>query len=60
MLNTLWGIVKESKIELLEEANIPEVSKVFVTLISDNLDSQFWVQASKSSLDTIDIEALSG
>jgi hypothetical protein len=53
MLHTLWGIVKESKIELLEEANIPEGSKVLVTLITDDLDSQFWLQASRSSIDAI-------
>jgi len=34
MLHTLWGIVKENKIELLEEANIPEGAKVLVTLIT--------------------------
>ena len=53
MLHTLWGIVKENKIELLEEANIPEGAKVLVTLITDDLNSQFWTQASRSSLDTI-------
>jgi len=53
MLHTLWGIVKENKIELLEKANIPEGAKVLVTLINDDLDSQFWVQASRSSLDSI-------
>ncbi len=53
MLHTLWGVVKENKIELLEEANIPEGSKVLVTLITDDLDSQFWIQASSSSLDAI-------
>ena len=53
MLYTLWGIVKENKVELLEEANIPEGSKVLVTLISDDLDSQFWLQASQSSIDAI-------
>ncbi len=27
MLNTLWGVVKKEKIELLEKANIPEGTK---------------------------------
>ncbi len=53
MLHTLWGIVKENKIELLEEANIPEGSKVLVTLMPDDLDSQFWIQDSHRSLDAI-------
>ncbi len=53
MLHTLWGVVKKNKIELLEEANIPEGSKVLVTLITGDLDSQFWMKASSSSLDAI-------
>jgi len=53
MLHSLWGIVKENKVELLEKANIPEGSKVLVTLIPDHLDSQFWIQASHSSLDAL-------
>ncbi len=53
MLHTLWGVVKENRIELLEKANIPDGSKVLVTLITDNLDSQFWIQASRSSLAVI-------
>ncbi len=51
--DSAWGIVKENKIELLEEANIPEGSKVLITLMTDDLDSQFWIQASRSSLDAI-------
>jgi hypothetical protein len=53
MLHTVWGVVKENRIELLEESDIPEGTKVLVTLLTDDLDSQFWVQASQISLDTI-------
>ncbi len=53
MLHTVWGVVKENRIELLEESDIPEGTKVLVTLLTDDLDSQFWVQASQVSLDTI-------
>jgi hypothetical protein len=53
MLHTVWGVVKENRIELLEKSDIPEGTKVLVTLLTDDLDSQFWVQASQISLDTI-------
>lgn len=53
MLNTLWGVVKKEKIELLEKANIPEGTKVLVTVLSDDTDSQFWLKTSQISLDTI-------
>ncbi|MCZ7611937.1 MAG: hypothetical protein M5U24_00375 [Candidatus Kuenenia sp.] len=33
MLNTLWGVVKKEKIELLEKANIPEGTRVLVTVL---------------------------
>jgi hypothetical protein len=53
MLHTVWGVVKENRIELLEESDIPEGTKVLVTLLTDDLDSQFWLQASRSSIDAI-------
>lgn len=53
MLNTLWGIVKKEKIELLEKANIPEGTKVLVTVLPDDTDSQFWLKTSQISLDAI-------
>ena len=53
MLNTLWGVVKKEKIELLEKANIPEGTKVLVTVLSDDTDSQFWLKTSQTSLDAV-------
>ncbi|HHT9104253.1 MAG TPA: hypothetical protein ACFYD7_00065 [Candidatus Wujingus californicus] len=53
MLNTLWGVVKKEKIELLEKANIPEGTKVLVTVLPDDTDSQFWLKTSQISLDAI-------
>ena len=53
MLNTLWGVVKKEKIELLEKANIPEGTKVLITVLPDDTDSQFWLKTSKISLDVI-------
>jgi hypothetical protein len=53
MLNTLWAVVKKDKIELLEKANIPEGTRVLVTLLPDDSESQFRFNASQPSLDAI-------
>ena len=53
MLNTLWGVVREKKIELLEKVNMPEGARVLVILLPDDNESQFWLKASQSSLDTV-------
>lgn len=53
MLNTLWAVVRGEKIELLEKADIPEGTKVLVTLLTDQDDRQFWQKTSHVSLDAI-------
>lgn len=53
MLNTLWAVVKKDKIELLEKANIPEGTKVLITVLPDDNESQFWLKTSRISLDAI-------
>jgi hypothetical protein len=54
MLTTLWAVVKNEKIELLENLNIPEGTKVIVTLLDDKDDEKhFWEKVSEISLDTI-------
>lgn len=52
MLKTLWATVRQGKIELLETTEIPEGTKVLVTLLPDD-EANFWQQASQSSLNTI-------
>jgi hypothetical protein len=52
MLKTLWAIIHEGKIELLEHADLPEGAKVLVTLLHDD-ETDFWLRASQVSLDTI-------
>ncbi len=52
MLNTLWAIVREGKIELLEQVDLPEGRKVLVTLLPDE-DTLFWLHTSQVPLDTI-------
>ncbi|MDW8269647.1 MAG: hypothetical protein RMN24_10830 [Anaerolineae bacterium] len=52
MPNTVWAIVREGKIELLESVNLPEGRKVLVTLLPDE-NTQFWQDTSQIALDTI-------
>jgi predicted DNA-binding antitoxin AbrB/MazE fold protein len=41
MLNTVPAIVKEGRIELLESVPIPEGTRVLVTLIPEETNSDF-------------------
>ncbi len=50
-MQNIRAIVREGKIELLEEVEIPEGTEVLVTLLLD--DSKFWLNASDSSLDSV-------
>jgi hypothetical protein len=52
MLKTLWATVRQGKIELLEPSELPEGSRVLVTVLPDD-ETQFWLQTSQVSLDTI-------
>ncbi len=47
MLRTVLATVREGKIELLEPAELPEGTRVLITLLPDEADS--WLQASQSS-----------
>jgi hypothetical protein len=49
MLPTVWGVVHSGKIEVSEGLELPEGSKVLVTLLSEP-ESAFWVAASQKSL----------
>ncbi|KOR35685.1 MULTISPECIES: hypothetical protein [Planktothricoides] len=52
MLKTIFGTVKQGKIELLESAELEEGTQVLVTLIPNN-ESEFWWQASQVSLNEV-------
>lgn len=52
MLASVWAVVREGKIELLEPVDLPEGAKLLVTVVSDE-DSQFWLGASQASLSAI-------
>jgi hypothetical protein len=52
MLSTVKAVVREGKIELLERIDLPEGSKVLVTVLPD-AEASFWLDASQTSLDRI-------
>ena len=52
MSKTLRAVIHEGKIEPLEPVDLPEGSKVLVTLLP-NEEPEFWLGASQPSLDAI-------
>ena len=52
MLQTLWAVVRDGKIELLERTDLPEGGQTLVTIIPEEGVS-FWQQASRPSLDRV-------
>ena len=52
MLKTLWATIRQGKVELLESTEIPEGTRVLVTLLPED-ESDFWVQTSQISLDAV-------
>ena len=53
MSSTLPAVVRNSKIEFLEEVTIPNGTHVLVTLLAKADDSEFWQTASHESLDAV-------
>jgi hypothetical protein len=51
MMNTVKAVVREGRIELLEQVDIPEGTEVLVTILSDEVE--FWLGASESSLASV-------
>ena len=52
MLNTIWAVIREGKIEPLEQIKLPEGEKVLITFLPDD-EVQFWLGASQVALDEI-------
>jgi hypothetical protein len=52
MIKTLWAIVRQGKIELLEQTEIPDGTRILVTLLPED-ESEFWLQTSQVSLDAV-------
>ncbi len=51
MMNTVWAVVREGRIVPLENLDVPEGTRVLVTVLPED-DSSFWSAASESSLDS--------
>ena len=51
MLQTVWAVIHDGKIEPLGNISLPEGAKAIVTLLSsDEDDAQFWLFASERAL----------
>ncbi len=50
MFKTGWGVVREGKVELLEDMALAEGSKVLVTVLPPEDENLFWLYASQSAL----------
>ena len=52
MLKTLLATVRQGKIELSEQVELPEGTRILVTVLPDN-EVEFWRDASQQSLDKV-------
>ncbi|MFH0775029.1 MAG: hypothetical protein V2A53_06000 [bacterium] len=52
-MQTVWAVTQDKRIELLEKMDIPDGTKVLVTLLPDRREQQFWQNASQVSLDAV-------
>jgi hypothetical protein len=52
MLQSLWATVQDGQIQLAEHLDLPEGTKLLVTVLPDNED-EFWLGASGASLAVI-------
>lgn len=50
MLQTVWAVVREGKVELVDNIPLPEGARAIVTLLTDEDESQFWLFAGECSL----------
>ncbi len=49
MMQSIWAVVHDGKIELTEPAELPEGVRVLVTILPER-EGEFWQQASAGSL----------
>ena len=52
MLNTVWAVVHDGRIETIGEVDAPEGTRALVTLLVED-EADFWQAASSASLDDI-------
>jgi hypothetical protein len=53
MINTIWAVVKEGRIQPLEEVDLAEGTRALITLLPEEEEKDFWLMASKSSIEEI-------
>jgi len=49
MLQTVWAVVHDGKVELSEEVNLPEGARLLVTVLPED-EKEFWLAAGGKSL----------
>ena len=52
MLNTVWAVVHDGRIETVSTVDAPEGTRALVTLLVED-EADFWQAASSASLDEI-------
>lgn len=52
MLETVWAVVHNGKIETIEAVDVPEGTRALVTLLVED-ENDFWLAASSESLNEI-------
>jgi hypothetical protein len=52
MLNSIWGVVRNGKVEPVEAASLPEGAQVLLTVMQDE-DDHFWRKLSEESLKSV-------
>ena len=52
MINTIWAVIRDGQIVLLEDVKIPEGTRALVTLLPED-EASFWLTASESSLNEV-------
>lgn len=53
MFPTVWAVVKDGKIELLEPMSLQEGVRILVTLVPPEEEAAFWLRASEQSLSEV-------
>lgn len=53
MFPTVWAVVKDGKIELLEPMSLQEGVRILVTLVPPEEEVAFWLRASEQSLSEV-------
>jgi nicotinamide riboside kinase len=52
MVNTVWAVVHDGRIEPLDKIIAPEGTRVLVTLLLED-ETDFWLDASRTSLEEV-------